>query len=36
MLQLLAIAVIGGILTSMVLSLFITRNIHYHVTRSQS
>jgi CzcA family heavy metal efflux pump len=34
MLQPLAIAVIGGILISMVLSLIITPTIHYHVTRS--
>jgi multidrug efflux pump subunit AcrB len=34
MLQPLAIAVIGGILISMVLSLIITPTIHYHATRS--
>jgi multidrug efflux pump subunit AcrB len=32
MLQPLAIAVIGGILISMVLSLLITPTIHYHAT----
>ncbi len=36
MLQPLAIAVIGGILISMVLSLIITPAIHYHTTRSHS
>jgi CzcA family heavy metal efflux pump len=36
MLQPLAIAVIGGILISMVLSLIITPTIHYHATRSRS
>jgi multidrug efflux pump subunit AcrB len=36
MLQPLAIAVIGGILISMVLSLIITPTIHYLVTRSHS
>ena len=34
MLQPLAIAVIGGILISMVLSLIITPAIHYYLTRS--
>lgn len=36
MLQPLAVAVIGGILISMVLSLIITPTIHYHATRSRS
>jgi CzcA family heavy metal efflux pump len=36
MLQPLAIAVIGGILISMILSLIITPTIHYHATRSHS
>jgi multidrug efflux pump subunit AcrB len=36
MLQPLAIAVIGGILISMILSLIITPAIHYHATRSHS
>ena len=36
MLQPLAIAVIGGILISMVLSLIITPAIHYYLTRKEN
>ena len=36
MLQPLAIAVIGGILVSMVLSLVITPAVHFYMTRARS
>ncbi|HXE05557.1 MAG TPA: efflux RND transporter permease subunit, partial [Bryobacteraceae bacterium] len=36
MLQPLAIAVIGGILASMVLSLIVTPAVHYYLTRNES
>ena len=36
MLQPLAIAVIGGVLISMVLSLIITPAVHYYLTRNET